>query len=147
MATHRTSVFKIGLLTLAAIACGWFLHDMTAVAEPSQKEQNQKAALARAKSEAAEAALDRRLREVLVGRTADYEYVYTWSSRWVEAQLETGGNMAHLQALQTHLGRMKEIGRIAKAKSEAGTLHESDYALCRYYVAEAERQLLRATGK
>jgi hypothetical protein len=75
---------------------------------------------------------DRALAGTSMG-TANVEEVYTWSVRWMRAELE-----AHTpNAAQAHLDRMTQFLTRVHSSVAAGARTTADETACQYYVAEA----------
>ncbi|MBI5480992.1 MAG: hypothetical protein HY906_19190 [Deltaproteobacteria bacterium] len=91
--------------------------------------------LATARTEAARAAFEAVKASVAVGRDPT-EAIYTWSVRWLTAQLEAGAKAP--AALEDHRQRMKELEAGVTAKFQAGTAAKPDTLAAAYYRAEAE---------
>jgi hypothetical protein len=91
--------------------------------------------LAAARTEAAKAAFEAVKASVAVGRDPT-EAIYTWSVRWLTAQLEGGAKAP--AALEDHLQRMKELEAAVTAKFQSGTAAKGDTLAAAYYRAEAE---------
>jgi hypothetical protein len=91
--------------------------------------------LATARTEAARAALEAVKASVAVGRDPT-EAIYTWSVRWLTAQLDAGAKAP--AALEDHLQRMKDLEAAVTAKVQAGTAAKADTLAAAYFRAEAE---------
>jgi hypothetical protein len=65
----------------------------------------------------------------------DLDAVYTWSTRWFEAERAVGGGAA---AAQAHLQRMKALEAAVAARVQSGNATSADALAAGYYRAEAE---------
>ena len=76
----------------------------------------------------------------------DFDKLCTWSARWMEAQRDAAGDAnAKAKAVEDHLARVKDIGKLAKDLAKKGFTVGYDIAITDYYRLEAER--LRAREK
>jgi hypothetical protein len=73
------------------------------------------------------------------------EDLYIWSVRWLNAQRDLSTKKEdQLAALNEHLRRTQELGRIAAALTKAGQGSPLDTAAAEYYLREAELWLAQA---
>jgi hypothetical protein len=93
------------------------------------------AKLATARAEAAGAAFEAVKASSATGRDLA-ETVYTWSVRWLTAQLDAGARPA--AALADHLQRMKELEAAVTTRFQSGLAAKTDTLAATYYRAEAE---------
>jgi hypothetical protein len=78
----------------------------------------------------------------------DFEKVYLWSRRWMEAQRDVEGKKeGKLAALQGHLDRMKKLEAFVKGMYEGKLATPVEVAAQEFYRLEAERWLAQAGGK
>jgi hypothetical protein len=96
--------------------------------------------LATARVDAARAAFEAAKASNAVGRDPA-EAIYTWSVRWLTAQLEAGAKAP--AALEDHLQRMKELEAGVTAKFQSGTAGKADTLAAAYFRAEAEHWAAR----
>jgi hypothetical protein len=72
----------------------------------------------------------------------DPEKLYTWSRRWMNAQLEVSEKKENrIGAVEAHLARMKELEKILKKLYDAGVQPFSSVAAAEFYRLEAEKHL------
>jgi hypothetical protein len=70
----------------------------------------------------------------------DFDKLCTWSVRWMEAQRDASGDAdAKGKAIQDHLARVKDIGRLANDLAKKGVTAGYDIAITDFYRLEAER--------
>jgi hypothetical protein len=70
----------------------------------------------------------------------DFDKLCTWSARWMEAQRDAAGDAnAKAKAVEDHLARVKDIGKLAKDLAKKGFTVGYDIAITDYYRLEAER--------
>ncbi len=76
------------------------------------------------------------------------EELYTWSHRWLDAELDLAANKdERVAAHQRHLDRMKDLEKMAKAMAVTGQGRQSDATAAAYYRTQAELWLTRAQGQ
>ena len=76
------------------------------------------------------------------------EELYTWSRRWLDAEVDLAANKEEkMAAHQRHLDRMKGLEKIAKAMVVTGQGRASDASAAVYYRTQAELWLTRAQGQ
>jgi RNA polymerase sigma factor (sigma-70 family) len=76
------------------------------------------------------------------------EEVYTWSRRWLEAEMEVNRSKAgRLAALRDHFQRMKELEKVVQARSRDGKVTVKDLSTGQFARREAEILLRQAQGE
>jgi len=121
---------------VAVLALGAFFPSRAAPA-PWDAQQ-----VATARVEAAKAAFEAIKASFAAGKDP-CEAVYTWSVRWLAAQLDAGAKAS--AALQDHLTRMKNLEGAVTAKFQSGAAPKTDALATAYYRAEAELWVARKT--
>ena len=91
--------------------------------------------LATARVEAARATFEAYKASAAVGRDPA-EAIYTWSVRWLTAQLDAGAKAP--AALEDHLQRMKELEAAVKTRVAQGLAGKTEAEAAAYYRTEAE---------
>jgi outer membrane protein TolC len=103
--------------------------------------------LLQARRDAAQQAYDLTLAMYRTGK-GDAEGVYRWSQRWLVAQQDMAGTKAErTAAAEAHLGRMKDLEKVAEKLVKTGLVAPLEGKAARFYVAEAEVWLAQAKGK
>jgi hypothetical protein len=70
----------------------------------------------------------------------DFDKLCTWSTRWMDAQRDAAGDAdARAKAVEDHLARVKEVGKMAKDMAKNGITARYDIAVTDYHRLEAER--------
>jgi hypothetical protein len=78
----------------------------------------------------------------------DFEFLYRWSKRWLEAERTIDkAKKKQIAAYSTHLDRMKKLEEIQQAQFDVGKARKYDVAAARFYRIEAERWLGEAKSK
>jgi hypothetical protein len=101
------------------------------------KEQEKRSPAAQAAQHAYEATV-----EAYHAGLADFEAVYRWSRRWMQAEQAERGDAA----IQSHLDRMQTFYSQIKVRREEGLRggEEANFAAAHYYVVEAKDMLKQA---
>ncbi len=103
--------------------------------------------LMKARLEAAETALDGRMKEFEVGK-GSLDILLGASKRWLSAKLELSNkNQDRIAALDAHFERMKEIESENQRRFDAGKVNIMDLAQAKFYRLDAEIELERAKAK
>jgi hypothetical protein len=83
-------------------------------------------------------------RKLVDARDSDFEKVYLWSRRWMDAEKELAVKKADkISAVQGHLDRMKKLEGVVKALLEGGLATSYDPPVAEFYRLEAEQWLAR----
>jgi hypothetical protein len=78
----------------------------------------------------------------------DFDKLCTWSARWMEAQRDAVGDAStKAKAVEDHLARIKDIGKLAKDLAKKGFTVGYDIAITDFYRLEAERLIAREKKK
>jgi RNA polymerase sigma factor (sigma-70 family) len=151
VATALVAVLVLGLLGTGAGVVSVYLW---AAGPPQGQSPNPKAEAGRGgrlqellkkRREAAQEELRIRKQEMLVGKDADRNLLFSAALRLLDAELALStGRAARIATGKAHLDRMREFERIARARFEAGQLSPADMAMAQYYVLDAEIRLERA---
>ena len=76
------------------------------------------------------------------------EELYTWSRRWLDAELDLAANKdERVAAHQRQLDRMKDWEKQAEAMAAAGQGRQSDASAAAYYRTQVELLLTQAQGR
>ncbi len=76
------------------------------------------------------------------------EELYSWSRRWLDAEVDLAGNKEErVAAHQRHLDRMKDLEKVLKNLAITGQGRQSDATAGTYYRTQAELWLTRAQGQ
>jgi hypothetical protein len=123
---------------------------VASMGEPSQARADEPPSVAdlmKAKVETARRGYEASVAALATGK-ADAEKVYLWSRRLLEAQQDSSDKKAdRLAALEGHLGRMKDLRKIAEERYRQGAAIHADVVATDYYVAEAALWLAQAKTK
>ena len=88
------------------------------------------------------------LQKLQAGEAALDTGFLSWSQRWLDAELALSDNRAdRVVALRAHLGRAKELEKIATTHMKAGQGRELDTQAATYFRIDAEIQLLQVTSE
>jgi hypothetical protein len=70
----------------------------------------------------------------------DFDKLCTWSVRWMDAQRDAASDAdAKAKAVEDHLARVKDVGKLARDLAKKGITVGYDIAVTDYYRLEAER--------
>jgi hypothetical protein len=75
-----------------------------------------------------------------------YDQLYRWSCRWMEAQVESGTNKEKLSAVEGHVGRMRELDKMAQQLLNKKLIAPYEVSAIEFYRLDAEKRL-RAVQK
>jgi hypothetical protein len=69
----------------------------------------------------------------------DFDKLCMWSVRWMDAQHDASGDAnAKAKAVEDHLARVKDVGKLARDLAKKGITVGYDIAITDYYRLEAE---------
>ncbi len=87
-------------------------------------------------------------RQVDPAEKTDFERLYLWSHRWMEAQAEVGGpDGTKVKSAEAHLERVKKLEALVKGLVEHGHISKFEVAAAEFRRLEAERVLEEAKKK
>jgi multidrug resistance efflux pump len=116
--------------------------------KPAPEPTPEFAALYKSRLEAARQAYQLLAKSMAAQESSDVEGLYRWSQRWLDAQRDVSAKKEdHIAALEAHLGRMRDLEKLAKNFAKAGQGSAHNAAAAEFYRADAELQLLQAKAK
>jgi RNA polymerase sigma factor (sigma-70 family) len=153
MLLRKIAVWAASALVTASLVTGaWFaLQPATAQVQPPAVVQqapkdNKMQKLLKERYESAARTFDANWKEYEAGRQAIPIWVYRWSLKTLEAELDWKPN-ERVKAYQAHHERMRNFEEINKPKFEVGTIGPSTYGVAEHGVLEAELWLEREKAK
>jgi hypothetical protein len=73
--------------------------------------------------------------------SAVYEQLYRWSYRWMEAEVESGTKRDKLAPVEGHVGRMRELEKMAQKLLKKGLISPYEVSAIEFYRLAAEKRL------